>query len=255
MAGLGFKEFSTGDVLTAVDTNGYLMQGILVFATETTRDAAITSPSDGQFAYTTTTPADTLSYYNGAAWVAVDLAGDITGITTAANSSMAGGATSGTPSLTVDVNNTTSVTAVAADYVLIADTSDSTATKRALVSDITALVPQGDLTGLTAGVLIDITAATGPVPTIDVDLSEASTSTSDADGDYFLVTDAAGAQYKLTKANIALSGFNNDSGFVTSAVSSVTGTSPVASSGGATPAISVDTQDANFVLAGQVFSG
>ena len=173
MAGLGFKVFSTGDVLTAVDTNGYLMQGILVFATATARDAAITSPSDGQFAYTTTTPADTLSYYNGAAWVAVDLAGDITGITTAANSSMSGGATSGTVTLTVDVNNTTSATATAADYVLIADTDDSNATKRALVSDITALVPQGDLTGLTAGTNIDITAATGPVPTITLGIDAA----------------------------------------------------------------------------------
>jgi len=256
VAGAGKKTWSTGDVFTASDLNTYLMeQSIMVFATATARDAAITSPSDGMFSYTTTTPADTLSYYNGAAWVAVDLAGDITGITTAANSSLSGGATSGTVTLTVDVNNTTSVTAVAADYVLIADTSDSNATKRALISDITALVPQGDLTGLTAGVLIDITAATGPVPTIDVDLSEASTSTSDADGDFFIVVDAANAQYKLTKGNIALSGFNNDSGFVTSAVSSVTGTSPVVSSGGTTPAISVDTQDANFVLAGQVFSG
>ncbi len=169
MAGAGKKTWSTGDVLTASDLNTYLMeQSIMVFATATARDAAITSPSDGMFAYTTTTPADTLSYYNGSSWVAVDLAGDITGITTAANSSMAGGATSGTATLTVDVNNSTSVTAVAADYVLIADTSDSNATKRALISDITALVPQGDLTGLTAGTNIDITAATGPVPTIDL---------------------------------------------------------------------------------------
>ena len=97
MAGAGKKTWSTGDVLTASDVNTYLMeQSIMVFATETTRDAAITSPTDGMFAYTTTTPADTLAYYNGAAWVAVDLAGDITGITTAANSSLAGGATSGT---------------------------------------------------------------------------------------------------------------------------------------------------------------
>jgi hypothetical protein len=27
-AGLGFKTFTTGEVLTAADTNGYLMQGI-----------------------------------------------------------------------------------------------------------------------------------------------------------------------------------------------------------------------------------
>ncbi len=31
-AGLGFKTFNTGDVLSAADTNGYLMQGVLVFA-------------------------------------------------------------------------------------------------------------------------------------------------------------------------------------------------------------------------------
>jgi len=169
MAGAGFKTWSTGDVLTASDLNTYVMQQtIMVFDTATARDAAISSPSEGMFAYTITTPAETLSYYDGSSWTAVDLAGDITGITTAANSSMAGGATSGAPSLTVDVNNSTSVTAVAADYVLIADTSDSNATKRALVSDITALVPQGDLTGLTAGTNIDISSATGPVPTITV---------------------------------------------------------------------------------------
>ena len=74
MAGAGFKTWSTGDVLTASDLNTYVMQQtIMVFATETTRDAALTSPSDGMFAYTTTTPADTLAYYNGSAWVAVIL--------------------------------------------------------------------------------------------------------------------------------------------------------------------------------------
>jgi hypothetical protein len=51
-AGLGFKTFTTGEVLTAADTNGYLMQGVLVFADAAARDAAITSPAEGQFAYT-----------------------------------------------------------------------------------------------------------------------------------------------------------------------------------------------------------
>ena len=251
MAGAGFKTWSTGDVLTASDLNTYVMQqSIMVFATATARDAALTSPSDGMFAYTTTTPADTLSYYNGSSWVAVDLAGDITGVT--AGTALSGGGTSGTVTVNVDVDGATSATAVAADYVLIADTNDSNATKKALISDITALA--GDITEVTAGTLLDGGGTTGAV-TLNVDLSEASTSTSDADGDFFLVTDAAAAQYKLTKANIALSGFNNDSGFAAGTVTSVTGTSPVASSGGTTPAISVDTQDANFVLAGQVFSG
>jgi len=67
-AGLGFKTFTTGEVLTAGDTNGYLMQGILVFATEAARNAAITVPAEGQFAFTKDT--NTTWFYDGAAWVA-----------------------------------------------------------------------------------------------------------------------------------------------------------------------------------------
>ena len=212
MAGAGFTTFVDGNVLTAAQMNTYVMQQtIMVFATETARDAAITSPSDGMFAYTTTTPADTLSYYNGAAWVAVDLAGDITGITTAANSSLSGGATSGTVTLTVDVNNTTSVTAVAADYVLIADTSDSNATKRALISDITALVPQGDLTGLTAGTNIDISSATGPVPTITLAIDAALATGVDGTGvDVTFHSDTAGdyALWDSSEEKLILEGTN-----------------------------------------------
>jgi hypothetical protein len=69
---------------------------------------------------------------------------------------------------------------------------------------------------LTAGNLIDLqnNSGEGATPTIDVDLSELTTSTSDADGDFFVVVDSVNAQKKLTKANIAISGFNNDSGFI-----------------------------------------
>ena len=67
-AGLGFKTFTSGEVLTAADTNGYLMQGILVFASAAARDAAITSPQEGQYAYLKDTNATT--YYTGSAWVA-----------------------------------------------------------------------------------------------------------------------------------------------------------------------------------------
>ena len=68
-AGLGFKTFTTGEVLTAADTNGYLMQGILVFATAAARDAAITSPQEGQACYLKST--DAVLTYSGSAWVAV----------------------------------------------------------------------------------------------------------------------------------------------------------------------------------------
>jgi hypothetical protein len=67
-AGLGFKTFNTGDVLTASEVNGYLMQGILVFADTAARDAAITSPQEGQFAYTKDN--NSLWYYTGSAWAA-----------------------------------------------------------------------------------------------------------------------------------------------------------------------------------------
>jgi hypothetical protein len=91
-AGLGFKTFTTGEVLTAGDVNGYLMQGVLVFASAAARNAAITSPQEGQFAYTKDT--NSLWYYDGAAWVASGATGDIEGVT--ATSPLTGGGTSGT---------------------------------------------------------------------------------------------------------------------------------------------------------------
>jgi hypothetical protein len=66
-AGQGFKTFTTGEVLTAADTNGYLMQGVLVFADSAARSAAITSPQEGQTSYLKDT--DVIQVYSGSAWV------------------------------------------------------------------------------------------------------------------------------------------------------------------------------------------
>jgi len=68
-AGLGFKTFTTGEVLTAADTNGYLMQGVNVFANAAARTAAITSPQEGQMSYLKDT--NSTEYYTGSAWAAV----------------------------------------------------------------------------------------------------------------------------------------------------------------------------------------
>jgi hypothetical protein len=66
-AGQGFKTFVSGEVLTAGDTNGYLMQGVLVFADAAARTAAITAPQEGQTSYLKDT--DVIQVYSGAAWV------------------------------------------------------------------------------------------------------------------------------------------------------------------------------------------
>jgi len=78
---------------------------------------------------------------------------------------------------------------------------------------------------LSEGTAIDISGGTGEgvTNTISIDLNELATSTTNTDGDYFVVVDSAdGSQHKLTKANINISGFNNDSGFTTN-VGDITG--------------------------------
>lgn len=70
-AGLGFKEFTVGDILTAADANGYLAsQTVMVFASSAARASAITSPQEGMISFLKDT--DTMQFYTGAAWSNVD---------------------------------------------------------------------------------------------------------------------------------------------------------------------------------------
>jgi len=69
-AGLGYKEFTTGDVLTAADANGYLAsQVVMVFASAAARTSAIASPQEGMISFLKDT--NSTEYYSGSAWVAI----------------------------------------------------------------------------------------------------------------------------------------------------------------------------------------
>jgi len=125
-AGLGFKTFTTGEVLTAGDVNGYLMQGINVFASEAARNAAITSPQEGQFAFTKDT--NSLWYYSGSAWVASGAAGDIEGVTV--TSPLTGGGTSGTVTVGILSGTTSNLGAVQ-----LSDSTSSTSTTLAATAN------------------------------------------------------------------------------------------------------------------------
>ena len=87
------------------------------------------------------------------------------------------------------------------DKILYEDATDSTV-KEIAISDLLALAPQGDLTGLTEGTYIDITNATGPVPTINALGTEAKTASRlvarDSDGYGYVETPASGdSSYKI----------------------------------------------------------
>jgi len=125
-AGQGFKTFTTGEVLTAGDVNGYLMQGINVFTNSTARDAAITAPAEGQFAFTKDN--NSLWYYDGAAWVASGATGDIEGVTV--TSPLTGGGTSGTVTVGILSGTTSNLGAVQ-----LSDSTSSTSTTLAATAN------------------------------------------------------------------------------------------------------------------------
>jgi hypothetical protein len=70
MAGLGRKVFTAGEVLTAANVQGFLMdQTTMVFDTSAARGSAIAAPTEGMVTYLKDT--NELSFFDGAAFVAI----------------------------------------------------------------------------------------------------------------------------------------------------------------------------------------
>lgn len=150
----GFKTFATGEVLTASDVNNYLMeQSICVFADATARDAAITSPEDGQFVFLT--GSTTLQFYNSG-WTNFIGEGDITGVT--AGDGLSGGGTSGAVTLDLDLNELTGATVdVASDSIAIVDATDNSSKKES-IADLVSGITGSNLTATSGVIALDIDA-------------------------------------------------------------------------------------------------
>jgi hypothetical protein len=171
-AGLGFKTFLSGDVLSAGDVNGYLMQGINVFATTAARDAAITAPQEGQFAFTKDT--NSLWYYDSSNWVASGATGDIEGVT--AGIGISGGGTSGTVTVTNSM-----ATAIDAKGDLVAGTGADAFSKLTVGANDTVLTADSaQATGLKWSAL----ASGGMTSLASGSLSSSSLTISSISGDY-----------------------------------------------------------------------
>ena len=125
--------------------------------------------------------------------------------------------TSGNITVAVDLSELTDMTATMTgtdEFVVL----DSSAQRRKAANEIGLSIFNNDagfttntgtVTNVTVGTGLDVSNGT-TTPNITLDLSELTTSTSNADGDYFVVVDTSNTQRKLTKANIDLSGFNDD---------------------------------------------
>lgn len=155
----------------------------------------------------------------GTGWVLTSPAGDVTLGTDAL---IFGKFSSSTSPVTSIFGRTGAVTASAGDY----EASEITNTPAGNISATTVQAAideldseKGTVNSVTIGAGDLITVSGGPITdsgtiTVAVDLSDLTTSVSDGDGDYFVVVDSANAQKKLTKSNINLSGFNNDSSWI-----------------------------------------
>ena len=192
------KKESIADLISAIDGTGLTASsGVLSVDASQTQITAVGTLSTGTWS------ADTIAVNKGGtgATSLTDggvLLGSGTGAITAMSVLGDGviiiGDNSGDPT-TLDVGSSTAITILG-----------TIATGVWQGTSISTSYTDAKVTSVVAGNLVDVSSTTGDV-TVNVDLSELATSTSDADGDFFAVVDSSNAQKKLTKGNIDLAGF------------------------------------------------
>lgn len=126
---MAIQTFVAGNVLTAAQMNTLQQQAVMTFTTEAARDAALTAPSEGMFAYlsaptvpaatgaVTNVPTGIQTIYNGTSWVCITEIGGFT--VTSGTTTETGGFTptltsGGTnPSVTLTTGTTALITVAA----------------------------------------------------------------------------------------------------------------------------------------------
>ena len=99
MAGAGYKQWTTGAVLTSSDMNTYVGdQVLMVFASSSARSSAVSSPTEGMVSYLKDTNA--IEYYDGSSWAGI---GDITAVNAGTNIDVTNG-TGPTPTVALAID-------------------------------------------------------------------------------------------------------------------------------------------------------
>ena len=200
----GFREFVTGEVLTAANVDDYLMQqAVMKFADATARDTALGTAvgggnalREGMVAYLDDT--DTVISYDGTSWATVGNAGIGTNVVSALKTD-AFSTTSSSPTAVTGLSVTITLTSATSKILVIGFVHVSAAAVAAANCDVTLLRDSSAIAVSTAGTTFNatagprITAATGNLFSATISVLDSPATTSAVQYDIGLSSNASTA--------------------------------------------------------------